>query len=83
MRFPLGLVGIEQRIVRPTGKHEVELPGEIVAVAYPRAHALGKEGRHLVRRVTRQEYAPVPPLLDDTRAENVIGCTDELRIAFA
>src|SRR6516164_4925113 len=40
VRFPLGLVSIQQRVVRPTGKYEVELPGEIVAVAYPRTHDL-------------------------------------------
>ena len=82
VRLSFGLVGIEQRTVRPARKDEIELPGEIVAVAYPGAHALGEEGRHLVSRVTRQEYAPVSPLLDDARAENVIGYTDDLRVVF-
>ena len=43
---------------------------------------MGEEGRHLVSRVTRQEYAPVSPVLDDARAKNVIGCTDNLRVVL-
>ena len=33
-------------------------------------------------RVTRKEYAPMSPLLDDARAENIIGYTDDFRVVF-
>ena len=61
VRLAFGLVGVEQRIAGASGKHEVQLPCKVVGIAYPRAHALGKKGWHLMRGVARQEHAPMSP----------------------
>ena len=44
--------------------------------------ALRPGRRNNVRRVASEEHTPMPPLLDDSRAEDVIGNTDNLGIVL-
>ncbi len=42
-RQPLGLVAVEQRVARPAGNHQIELPRQVGGVTEARAHALTRK----------------------------------------
>ena len=74
---PLACIGIEQTLLCAPGEHQVELPGEIDGVSYPRTHPLTGEWRHKVCRVTREKQTPIAPGIGPARLKGVEGVAFE------
>ena len=79
VRRPLGGVGLQEVLGRSL-QHEIELPGEVVGVPEPGAHALAEERRHLVGGVAGEQDPTLFPLLGDGRAERVRRGPDQLGV---
>src|SRR5947208_15452175 len=65
-------------MARVAAEDQGELPGEVVRVSHPRAHALAHERRHGVRRVAGEKDPTDAPLAGEARLEGV----DELADRF-
>ena len=51
----------KQLVAQAPGRARSQLPGQVVRVLHPRVHAEAAGGREAVRRVARQEHAPLLP----------------------
>mmetsp|Transcript_4671 Transcript_4671/g.17603 ORF Transcript_4671/g.17603 Transcript_4671/m.17603 type:complete len:295 (+) Transcript_4671:779-1663(+) len=67
----LGLVAVQYGVVGDAAKDQRQLPGHVGSIPDARIHALALEGRHAVRRVSRQEHRPQAPLFRAPRVEGV------------